>query len=281
MAGGLGGRPGLRDAQSAAGRTGRRVALVPARDAAVPIRDAAHGARPQLHDGRRPHAPAPPDGLDGPAADGLRLVRPTGGERGHHRGRAPARDHRAQHRRDQEADEAAGVRDRLEARGLGARGRVLPLDAVAVPEVLRARPRLPGRGAGQLVSERSDGGRQRVRRRRALRPLRNARRGADDGAVVLQDHRVRRRAAGVRPARVGPVARADEDDPAQLDRPLGRRRDPVPDRGSRRRRAGVHDPAGHALRRDLLRARSGASTRRAHRERGGARVREAHGGAPW
>ncbi len=46
--------------------------------------------------------------------------------------------------------------------------RLLPLDAVAVPEVLRAGAGLPGGGAGQLVSERPDGRRQRVRRRRAM-----------------------------------------------------------------------------------------------------------------
>ena len=154
------------------------------------------------------------------AADGLRLLRPARRERGDHRGRPPARDHRAEHRRDPGADEATGLGDRLVARGLRARGRLLPLDAVAVPEVLRARVGVPSRGARQLVPERPDGRRERVRGRRAVRPLWGARRGADDGAVVLQDHRVRRRPARVRPARGRLVAGADEDDPAELDRPL-------------------------------------------------------------
>ena len=105
---------------------------------------------------------------------------------------------------------------------VGARGRLLPLDAVAVPPLLRARARVPEGGAGQLVPERPDGGRERVRDRRPLRALRRRGRGAEPRAVVLQDHRLRRRAARVRPAARRRLARADEDDPAQLDRPLAR-----------------------------------------------------------
>ena len=59
------------------------------------------------------------------------------------------------------------------------------------------------------------------------------------------------------------VARARARDAAELDRPLRGRRDPLPDRGARRGRAGLHDAAGHALRRDVLRARAGAPARRA------------------
>ena len=107
----------------------------------------------------------------------------------------------------------------------------------------------------QLVPERPDGRRERVRGRRTVRPVWGARRGADDGAVVLQDHRVRRRPARVRPARGRLVAGADEDDPAELDRPLEGAEilfrideldEDVP----------VFDAAGHLVRRDLLRPRS-------------------------
>ena len=207
----LGGRAGLPHPEPRPGRGARRAPLVPAGDAAVPVRDAAHGARPQLHDGRRPHALPPP------AAAGRCCGRWAGTRSG-----CPPRTPRSSeggHPReiternivvDPRADEAARLGDRLGPRGLGARARLLPLDAVAVPAVLRARPRLPQGGAGQLVPERPDGRRQRVRHRRPLRALRRAGRGAEPRAVVLQDHRVRRRAARVRAARgrlAGPSGR--------------------------------------------------------------------------
>ena len=111
---------------------------------------------------------------------------------------------------------------------------LLPLDAVAVPAVRRTRPLLPPGGAGQLVPQRPDGDRERVRRRRPLRALRSRGRAPEHDAVVHADDRVRRRAARVRPAGGRLLARADEGDPAQLDRPLRRRRDPLPRRGDRR-----------------------------------------------
>ena len=178
-----------------------------------------------------------------------------------------------------DADEAARLGDRLGPRGLGAPARVLPLDAVAVPAVLRARPRVPEGGAGQLVPERPDRRGQRVRHRRPLRALRRRGGSAQPRAVVLQDHRLRRRAARVRPAARRRVARADEDDPAQLDRALGGRGDHVPHRRAGRRRARLHDPAGHAVRRDVLRAGARAPARRAHRRRRRSGLRQADGGA--
>ena len=131
-------------------------------------------------------------------------------------------------------------------------------------QLLRARPRLPQGGAGQLVPERPDGARERAGDRRPLRALRRRGRGAEPRAVVLQDHRLRRRAA----RRDGParaVARARADDAAQLDRPLRGRASPLPHRRSRRGPAGLHDPARHAVRRDVLRARAGAPARPAAR----------------
>ena len=123
-------------------RGGRRAPLVSAGDAPVPVGVAPHGARPQLHDGRRPDALAPTERLARAAPDGFRLVRPARRERRAPRRRASAREHRALHRPHARADEAAGLGDRLGPRGLSAPAGVLPLDAVAVPEVLRARPRV-------------------------------------------------------------------------------------------------------------------------------------------
>ena len=194
----LGRRAGLQRPEPGAGRRGRE-ALVPARDAAVPVREEpAHGARLQLHDGRRRHALPPPQRRARAAADGLGRLRPAGGERGDPRGRPPARHHRSQHRPDPRADAAPRVGDRLGPRGLVARSPFLQVDAVAVPALLRARSRVPPRRARQLVPERPDGDRERVRRRWTLRALRRADRAPQHDAMVLQDHRVRGRAARVR-----------------------------------------------------------------------------------
>ena len=183
----VGGRARLPRREPRAGRRARG-ALLHARDAAVPVRQPAHGARPELHDGRRRHALQAPPRVQGVAADGLRLVRPAGRERSDQGRRSPARDHRAQHGGDPQPDAPHGLGDRLAARGVRARADLLPLDAVAVPEVLRARARLPQGGAGQLVPVRPDRARERARRRRALLALRQHRRDAEHGAVVLQDH---------------------------------------------------------------------------------------------
>ena len=65
----------------------------------------------------------------------------------------------------------------------------------------------------------------------------------------------------------------DQGAPAQLDRPLRGRRDRLPDRRVGRGRHRLHDPAGHALRRDVLRPRARARARRADRVGRGAGVR--------
>ena len=248
MAARLGGRAGLQRPEPGSGRADAREPLVPARDAAVPVGpEPPHGPRPQLHDGRRPDPRAPPQRLARRAADGLGRVRAAGRERGDPRGPPSARDDRAQHRDDARPDEAPRLGDRLGARGRGAPADLLPLDAVALPAVRRARPLLPQGGAGQLVPQRPDRDRERVRRRRPLRALRRRGRAAEHDPVVHADDRVRRRAARVRPARRRLLARADEGDPAQLDRPLGGRRDPLPRRGDRGRHRGLHDAGRHAL----------------------------------
>ena len=63
--------------------------------------------------------------------------------------RVDVREHRAAGRELQ----AHGDVVRLEPAAADVRPRVLPVDAVAVPAVLRARPGLPQAGAGQLVPE--------------------------------------------------------------------------------------------------------------------------------
>ena len=157
------------------------------------------------------------------------------------------------------------------SRGLHAPARLLPLDAVAVPALLRARTGLPQGGAGQLVPEGSDGGRERVRGGRAVRAVRYAGRAAQPDPVVLQGDRLRRRAARVRAAAGRMVARADEDDPAQLDRAERGRGHPFPGRRAGHRHRRFHDPSGHPVRRDLLRRRIRAPVRRGARERRGRR----------
>ena len=162
------GRSGRPSARSPS-RTPRRARTTPApllhaRDAAVPVGHAAHGARPQLHARRRRHALPPPQRLHRAAPDGLRLVRAAGRERRDQRGRPPARDHRAEHRVDPQPD-ASGMGWAIDwdREVVGARADALPLDAVAVPEAVRARPRLSQGGAGELVPERPDRARERAR----------------------------------------------------------------------------------------------------------------------
>ena len=135
----------------------------------------------------------------------------------------PREETAAQHRRDPHPDGAHGLGDRLESRPRHPRARVLPLDAVALPALLREGARVPKGGARQVVPERPDGARERAGRGRALRALRCRGRGAEPRAVVLQDHRLRRRAARRDVAARG-MARARPDDAAELDRaaPRGR-----------------------------------------------------------
>ena len=117
-------------------------------------------------------------------------------------GRHPRETIEREHRDDARPDEAPRLGDRLGARGRRPPADLLPLDAVALPAVRRARPLLPQGGAGQLVPERPDRHRERVRRRRPLRALRRRGRAAEHDPVVHADDRVRRRAARVPGRRV-------------------------------------------------------------------------------
>ncbi len=142
-------------------------------------------------------------------------------------GEPPADVVREQHRQDPLADAPHGLVDRLVARAVDGRSGVLPLDAVDLPAAVRPRAGVQAQLDGQLVPAGPDGARQRAGHRRALRALRLGGRVEDARAVVLQDHRLRRPAAGRHgDARV--VAGARADDAAQLDRPLAGRRGAVP-----------------------------------------------------
>ena len=212
-------------------------------------------------------------GSRGAAADGFRLVRTARRERRHPRGRPSARDHRAEHRDDPQPDAQDGLGDRLAARGLGARADLLPLDAVALPEVLRARARVPQGGARSTGARTTRPCSRTSTSSTAVLAVRRRRRGAEHGAVVLQDHRVRRPAA----RRPGDdrLAGAHEEDPDELDRPLRGRRGAVPRRGARHRHPGLHDASRHAVRRDVLRRRAGVAARRPAGRGDGARRRGA------
>src|SRR4030042_1172565 len=79
------------------------------------------------------------------------------------------------------------------ARGHHQRARVLSLDAVVVPQVLREGPGLSRQGARQLVPFLPDGARQRAGAPlRRLRALRHGRHPSRPGAVVLPHHPLRR-----------------------------------------------------------------------------------------
>ena len=87
---------------------------------------------------------------------------------------------------------------RLGARAGDVRCRVLQVEPVALHSDVRAGPGVPPALVGQLVPELQHGSRQRAGGGRRLLALRHAGRNARPGAVVLPDHRVRRRAAGRR-----------------------------------------------------------------------------------
>ena len=228
--------------------------------------------------GRRRDRPLPPPhGPPRAAPDGLRRVRPARREPRDQDGRAPARLDRRLDRLLPAPVPLLGHLDRLVARVRDPRAALLPLDAVDLPRAAEGGPGLPQGGGGQVVSQRRDGAGQRAGHRRPLRALRRRGRGAPARAVVPAHHRLRRPPA--RRPRRHRLARARQDDAAQLDRPLGGRRGRLPLRGAGDRLPGLHDAARHALRRDVLRdgprAPRRAAPGRGHRARAGrARLRK-------
>ena len=133
---------------------------------------------------------------------------------------------------------------------------------------------------GELVpGARHGAGQRRGHRRRPQRARQPPGVPASAHAVDAAHHRVRRPSARrPRPAR---LARVDQADAAQLDRPQRRCRGRVPGRGARRRRdRRVHHPSRHAVRRHLHGAGARASAGR--RDRAGpvaAPIRRSSGGA--
>ncbi len=116
-----------------------------------------------------------------------------------------------------QAAEAHGLLHRLVARDRDVRAGVLPLEAVVFLRMLERGLAYKREAPRQLVPGRSDGARQRAGRGRGLRAMRLGGREPRARAVVLQDHRLRRRAAGRHRAARG-LARERPGDAAQLDR---------------------------------------------------------------
>ena len=241
------------------------------RDASLPLGRAPRRPPQELRDRRRAGARPPPPGLSGGPPDGLRRLRPAGREQRDQDRAAPARRNLGLDRRLPPRPSPLGSLDRLDPRVRHVRPRLLPVDPVDLPEDVRARARLPCRGAGPMVSRRPDRARKRAGDRRALRALWIPGRAAQPRAVVLPDHGIRGPAPRrLRDARV--LARARADDAAQLDRPLRGRRGHLPLRGPGHRLPRLHDSPGHAVRRDLLRARARAPRPRAPGRRDGQRA---------
>ena len=115
---------------------------------------------------------------------------------------------------------------------------------------------------GELVPVLPDRAGQRAGGGRPLLALRLGGHQARDRRLVLQDHRLRRGAAGVVRPPAG-LARARDDDAAQLDRQeRGRRVRPAGGRPRRPQDPRVHHASRHRLRRDLRRAGARAPARR-------------------
>ncbi len=232
-------------------RSGAAEVLLP-RDVRVPVRARARRPRPQLHH-RRHHGAHEADArLQRAASVRLGRVRAAGGKR-RHQDRHASRDVDArQHRPHERAAAAARDQLRVGTRDRHVSARLLQVQPVDLPEDVRARAGVPQALDRQLVSEGQHRARQRAGDRRRLLALRHADRDARSRAVVLQDHRLRRRAAqGTRHA--DRVARKSRRHAAQLDRAIRRRPDQVSDRRRQRWpvRGDLHDPHRHDLRRDV------------------------------
>ena len=135
-----------------------------------------------------------------------------------------------------------GLRLRLVPRGQLLPARLLQVEPVDLPEDVRARPGLPQGQLGQLVPPVPDRPGQRTGRRRGLLAVRHAGHAEEDGAVVPQDHRLRR-GASLRPRGARQVARARPPDAEELDRqehgrPRSTSRSPRSARPSRSSRPG-------------------------------------------
>ena len=123
----------------------RRRHVLRRRDAALPVRRAAHGAPQELRRGRRGRALPAAHGPARAAPDRLRRLRAAGREPRDQERRAPARLERELDRRLPARVPLLGRVVRLVARARDPRAELLPLDAVDLPQALRARAGLPRR----------------------------------------------------------------------------------------------------------------------------------------
>ena len=231
-----------REARGHVARTGRSQ-LLRARDAALPERRAAHRPPQVLLGGRRDRALPPPPRPPRAAPDGLRRVRAAGREPRDQDGRAPARLDGRVDRLLPAPVPLVGDLDRLVARAGDVANRATTAGRSGSSSSCSAAGLAYRKEAAvKWCPQRPDGARQRAgRRRRALRALRRAGRSAPARAVVPAHHRLRR-AAARRPRR-DRLARARQDDAAQLDRAQRGRRGDVPLRGARRSTTPCSRPA--------------------------------------
>ena len=162
---------------------GRQADGLRARDAPVHQRRAPHRAPEELRGRRRGGALPPPQRRLRAASDRLRRVRPARPRTTRSRpARTRASPPTSRSRAFRQQFRGVGRLVRLDARGQLPPAGLLPLDPVDLPAPVRARPRLPQGGGGQVVPGRPDGARQRAGDRRPLRALRQRGRGASSSS---------------------------------------------------------------------------------------------------
>ena len=282
VAAGLGRRAGVRGPEPRPGRArGAPEQDVRGRDAPLPVGRASHGACAQLHDRRRARSPAPAARDPGAAPDGIRRLRSACRERGD-QGRCATRA------RSPSAN-IATIREQMQRMGWAIDwSRELSTHDPAYyrwtqwlflrffERGLAYRKEAPVKWCPKdqtvLANEQVIDGRcERCGTEVEAKNLTQWFFRITDYADELLDEM----------DLLEQLARADADDAAQLDRPLAGRPRPLPRRRERGGAAGLHHPAGHALRRHVLRARprapARAAARRGHGARGGGpRLRAPH-----
>ena len=222
---------------------------VPPRHASVPVgRPPARGARPDLLSDRRAPPLSQADRRDRVLPHGLGRLWPSRGELRDPEGDSSPHLHAREHRGDEGTVSGVGSSLRLDEGGHDLRARVLPLEPVVLPQASREGSRDPEEIGGQLVPLVPHSSRERAGRGGRLRTLQDAGRPARAGAVVPEDHRLRRAAPG-RPRHARRMARESRHDAAQLDRQVHGRRSRLRDSVARGNGARLHDASGHGVRR--------------------------------
>ena len=214
-----------------------------------------HGPRAQLHDGRRRGALQAGARLQRAAPDGLGRVRHARRKRRDGKEGPPRGMDLRQYRHHAPPAQTDGAVDRLEPRDRDLPSGLLPPRTEDVSRFRGGRADLPARRLGQLGPCGPDRAGQRTGDRRLRLAVGRAGRKTPAVAMVLPHHRLRPGPAG-RAGQPGPLARKSAPDAGQLDRPVGRAADFVRDGKPRRPAGGLHHPAGHHFRRQLLPKRS-------------------------